>query len=87
MKIILGNDELKEIVQHWAGQKFNQSAEVSIANKKNGIEVTVDMNGALNTAPFKNVSPELVATGCCGAEICESNKSRDEENESTEDQN
>ena len=68
MKIILGNEELKEIVQHWAGRKFNQSAEVSIANKKNGIEVTVDMGGALNNKPFKNISAELVATGCCGAE-------------------
>lgn len=68
MKIILGNEELKEIVQHWAGRKFNQSAEVSIANKKNGIEVTVDMDGHLNNKPFKNISAELAATGCCGAE-------------------
>ena len=75
MKIILGNEELKEIVQHWAGQKFNQSAEVSIANKKNGIEVTVDMGGTLNKEPFKNISAELAATGCCGTANNESSES------------
>ena len=67
MKIILGNEELKEIVKDWAEKKFNQSSEISIVNKKNGIEVTVDMNGMLGGS-FKNISAELVATGCCGAE-------------------
>ena len=87
MKIILGNEELKEIVQHWAARKFNQSAEVSIANKKNGIEVTVDMDGALNNKPFKNISAELAATGCCGTEDAESIVPGNEIDDSTEEHN
>lgn len=68
MKIVLNNSELSEIVKEWAEKKFNQNAELTIANKKNGIEVTVDLTDKTpvfaNALP--NVSEELVATGCCG---------------------
>ena len=67
MKIVLNNSELSEIVKAWAEQKFNQNAELTIANKKNGIEVTVDLTDVpAQKAAFPNVSEELVATGCCG---------------------
>ena len=67
MKIVLNNSELSEIVKAWAEQKFNQNAELTIANKKNGIEVTVDLTDTPVFAnAFPNVSEELVETGCCG---------------------
>ena len=67
MKIVLNNSELSEIVKAWAEQKFNQNAELTIANKKNGIEVTVDLTDVpVQKAAFKNVPEELVETGCCG---------------------
>ncbi len=69
MKIVLNNSELSEIVKEWAEKKFNQNAELTIANKKNGIEVTVDLTDKQEDKAWKNVSPELVATGCCGEVI------------------
>ncbi len=68
MKIVLNNSELSEIVKEWAEKKFNQNAELTIANKKNGIEVTVDLTDKeQKSTAWKNTSEELVATGCCGS--------------------
>jgi len=81
LKIVLNNSELSEIVKAWAEQKFNQNAELTIANKKNGIEVTVDLTDKtpVFANAFPNVSEELVATGCCGDTCAEDENGSDEE--------
>lgn len=63
MKIVLNNSELSEIIKDWSEKKFSQSAEVSITNKKNGIEVTVNLYDS--NKEFDIVPEELIATGCC----------------------
>lgn len=60
MKIILELPELEAIVKESIASKYpNQDAAVTVQNKRNGVEVTVVLTD-------KNVSEELVATGCCG---------------------
>ena len=66
MKIILSNEDIKEAIAQWAERKFAKTAEVKISNKRNGVEVTVDLNEQ-NTKAFPNVEESLVETGCCGA--------------------
>lgn len=65
MKIILSNEDIKEAIAQWAERKFAKTAEVKISNKRNGVEVTVDLNEQ-NTKAFTNVEESLVETGCCG---------------------
>ena len=71
MKVILGNTELIEVVQKWAASEFGKDASVAIANKKSGVEVTVELLDKISPSQiakaFPNVEPELVETGCCGA--------------------
>ena len=71
MKVILGNKELVEVVQKWAASEFGKDASVAIANKKSGVEVTVELLDKISPSQvakaFTNVEPELVETGCCGA--------------------
>ena len=79
MKIILEIPELEAIVKENIASKYpNQDAQVTVQNKRNGVEVTVVLTDkpATKTA-FKNVSEELVATGCCG--FIEETKEEDEE--------
>lgn len=66
MKIILSNEDIKEAIAQWAERKFAKTAEVKISNKRNGVEVTVDLNEQ-NTKAFPNVEESLVETGCCEA--------------------
>jgi len=66
LKIVLNNQELSEIVKAWAEQKFNQNEELTIANKKNGIEVTVDLT---DEPALQNVQEAPVDIGCCGEAI------------------
>ena len=66
MKIILSDEDIKEAIAQWAERKFAKTAEVKISNKRNGVEVTVDLNEQ-NTKAFPNVEESLVGTGCCGA--------------------
>ena len=65
MKIILEIPELEEIVKENISSKYpNQDAQVTVQNKRNGIEVTVVLTDKPDTR--KKVSEELIATGCCG---------------------
>jgi len=64
LKIVLDNEELTEIVKNWAEKKFNQNAQISIANKKNGIEITVNLTDKV----FK-IPEDMYATGCCGVPV------------------
>lgn len=66
MKIILSDEDIKEAIAQWAERKFAKTAEVKISNKRNGVEVTVDLNEQ-STKAFTNVEESLVQTGCCGA--------------------
>lgn len=66
MKIILSNEDIKEAIAQWAERKFAKTAEVKISNKRNGVEVTVDLNEQ-STKAFTNVEESLIETGCCGA--------------------
>lgn len=66
MKIILSDEDIKEAIAQWAERKFAKTAEVKISNKRNGVEVTVDLNEQ-NTKAFSNVEESLVGTGCCEA--------------------
>lgn len=65
MKIILSDEDIKEAIAQWAERKFAKTAEVKISNKRNGVEVTVDLNEQ-NTKAFTNVEESLIETGCCG---------------------
>ena len=71
MKVILGNKELVEVVKKWAANEFGKNASVAIANKKSGVEVTVELLDQISPSQiakaFPNVEPELVSTGCCEA--------------------
>ena len=73
MKIILSNEDIKEAIAQWAERKFAKTAEVKISNKRNGVEVTVDLIEVAvdlneqNTKAFSNVEESLIETGCCGA--------------------
>ena len=70
MKLILETRELEAIVKENIAAKYpNNDIEVSIKNKKNGVEVTVvlaDKPAEKEAKAFTNVSEELVSTGCCG---------------------
>ena len=66
MKIILSDEDIKEAIAQWAERKFVKTAEVKISNKRNGVEITVDLNEQ-NTKAFTNAEESLVGTGCCGA--------------------
>lgn len=66
MKIILSDEDIKEAIAQWAERKFAKTAEVKISNKRNGVEVTVDLNEQ-STKAFTNVEESLIETGCCGA--------------------
>ena len=67
MKIILEIPELEAIVKENIASKYpNQDAKVTVQNKRNGVEVTVVLTDKVTQdSAFKNVSEELVATGCC----------------------
>lgn len=71
MKVILGNTELVKVVQKWAASEFGKDASVAIANKKSGVEVTVELLDKISPSQiakaFPNAEPKLVATGCYGA--------------------
>ena len=44
MKVILTNKELEEIVKEWALKKFNKESTIEIKNKKNGVEIEVELS-------------------------------------------
>ena len=71
MKLILETKELEAIVKEHIELKYpNQDINVTVQNKRNGIEVTVvltDKKQSEAQAGFTNVSAEIVETGCCGA--------------------
>lgn len=81
MKIILEIPELEAIVKENIASKYpNKDAQVTVQNKRNGVEVTVvltDKEKQESQSAFKNVSEELVATACCG--FIEEAKEEDEE--------
>lgn len=44
MKVIISNKELEEIVREWALKKFNKESKIEIKNKKNGVEIEVELS-------------------------------------------
>ena len=58
MKVILTNKELEEIVKEWALKKFNKESTIEIKNKKNGVEIEVEL------------SDEVKAEGMLTGETC-----------------
>lgn len=85
MKIILEIPELEAIVKENIASKYpNQDAQVTIQNKRNGVEVTVvltDKKQSEAPAGFTNVSAEIVETGCCGTVEDKTKSYVDEEEE------
>ena len=44
MKIILGNKEIKKIIESYAYSEFpSKEPEVMITNKRNGVEITINL--------------------------------------------
>ena len=58
MKVILTNKELEEIVKEWALKKFNKESKIEIKNKKNGVEIEVEL------------SDEIKAEDMLAGEVC-----------------
>lgn len=49
MKVIISNKELEEIVKEWALKKFNKESKIEIKNKKNGVEIEVELSDEVKT--------------------------------------
>ena len=62
MKIILGNEEIKKIIEDYAYSEFPaKEPEVVITNKRNGVEISINLSDKKNesrdcSAQFSNES-------------------------------
>ena len=49
MKIILGNEEIKKIIEDYAYSEFpTKEPEVVITNKRNGVEISINLSDRKN---------------------------------------
>ena len=49
MKIILGNEEIKKIIEGYAYSEFpSKEPEVVITNKRNGVEISINLSDKKN---------------------------------------
>ena len=49
MKIILGNEEIKKIIEGYAYSEFpSKEPEVIITNKRNGVEISINLSESKN---------------------------------------
>lgn len=49
MKIILGNEEIKKIIESYAYSEFpEKEPEVVITNKRNGVEISINLSDKKN---------------------------------------
>ena len=53
MKIILGNEEIKKIIEGYAYSEFPaKEPEVVITNKRNGVEISINLSDKKNESRF-----------------------------------
>ena len=53
MKIILGNEEIKKIIEGYAYSEFPaKEPEVVITNKRNGVEISINLSDKRNESRF-----------------------------------
>ena len=53
MKIILGNEEIKKIIEGYAYSEFPaKEPEVVITNKRNGVEISINLSDRKNESMF-----------------------------------
>ena len=53
MKIILGNEEIKKIIEGYAYSEFpTKEPEVVITNKRNGVEISINLSDKKNESRF-----------------------------------
>lgn len=55
MKIILGNEEIKKIIEGYAYSEFpTKEPEVVITNKRNGVEISINLTEPKNESRFSS---------------------------------
>ena len=58
MKIILGNEEIKKIIKDYAYSAFPaKEPEVVITNKRNGVEISINLSDKKNESRDDSVQP------------------------------
>ena len=58
MKIILGNEEIKKIIKDYAYSEFPaKEPEVVITNKRNGVEISINLSDKKNESRDDSVQP------------------------------
>ena len=58
MKIILGNEEIKKIIEAYAYSEFPaKEPEVVITNKRNGVEISINLSDKKNESKLGYVQP------------------------------
>ena len=58
MKIILGNEEIKKIIEAYAYSEFPaKEPEVVITNKRNGVEISINLSDKKNESKLCYVQP------------------------------
>ena len=58
MKIILGNEEIKKIIEGYAYSEFpTKEPEVVITNKRNGVEISINLSDKKNESRDDSVQP------------------------------
>lgn len=58
MKIILGNEEIKKIIEGYAYSEFPaKEPEVVITNKRNGVEISINLSDKKNESRDGSVQP------------------------------
>ena len=58
MKIILGNEEIKKIIEGYAYSEFPaKEPEVVITNKRNGVEISINLSDKKNESRDDSVQP------------------------------
>ena len=58
MKIILGNKEIKKIIEAYAYSEFPaKEPEVVITNKRNGVEISINLSDKKNESRDDSIQP------------------------------
>ena len=58
MKIILGNEEIKKIIEGYAYSEFpTKEPEVVITNKRNGVEISINLSDKKNESKIHWTKP------------------------------
>ena len=58
MKIILGNEEIKKIIEGYAYSEFpSKEPEVVITNKRNGVEISINLSEPKNESRDRSAQP------------------------------